>query len=98
MDAAKGLPLPPPPDVRRCAREGVGVVSNAAAKRDRCAGGVDAKLEGVEDPPPPRRRRPPPRAPGRAAGLSGEDCVLPMGLEKESSGEEGPENERNRVT
>lgn len=91
VDAAKGLPLAPP-DTRRCVLEGVGVASDEAAKRDRCAGGVAAKLEGVEDPPCCRLRRPP----ARAAVLSGEDSVLPMGLEKESSGEEGPENQMKR--
>lgn len=65
------------PLVRRL-RDGVGVVSEAA-KRE--AGGV-AKAVGVVD----RRRR----LWREAAASAGEEKVLPIGLEMESSGEEGP--------
>ena len=65
-------------EARRRVREvGVGVVSEAA-KRERAAGGV-ANAVGVTD----RRRRL-----WRAA--AGEEKVLPIGLEMESSGDEGP--------
>lgn len=71
----------------RRVRDGVGVVSEAA-NRDREAGGV-ANAVGVVD-----RRR----LLCREAS-AGDENVLPIGLEKESSGEEGPVeigNQKNR--
>lgn len=66
----------PPPALPLCrSRDGVGVPSEEA-NRDRCGGGVP-NADGVED----RRRRLRP----------GEEKVLAIGLETESSGEEGPE-------
>ena len=59
-------------------RDGVGVASEAA-NRDRWAGGV-ANADGVVER---RRRLRPELSPG-------EEKVLPIGLEKESSGDEGP--------
>lgn len=59
-------------------RGGVGVASEEA-NRDRLVGGV-ANADGVEDRRRLLRRPPSP----------GDDSVLPIGLEKESSGEEGP--------
>lgn len=59
-------------------RVGVGVASEEP-NRDRLGGGV-AKVDGVEERPRLFRR----------AASPGDDNVLPIGLEKESSGEEAP--------
>lgn len=73
----------PPPDL--CLdRDGVGVASSA--NRERCGGGVP-NADGVEERPRRRLRR---------AASPGEDNVLPIGLERESSGDEGPEEVRER--
>jgi len=64
----------PPPPTPWRERGAVGVASEEA-NRERRSDGV-ANAEGVEE----RRRR----------LLPGDEKVLPMGLERESSGEEGP--------
>ena len=68
---------PPPPPLPPLWRErgAVGVASEEA-NRERRSDGV-ANAEGVDE----RRRR----------LLAGEEKVLPIGLERESSGDEGPE-------
>lgn len=72
----------------RFERDGVVVgVSEGVAKRDWLAGGV-RKAVGVVDR---RRRRPPPRP--RPAG---EEKVLSIGVEIESSGDDGPKNQKKK--
>lgn len=69
---------PPPPPLLWRERGAVGVASEEA-NRERRSDGV-ANAEGVEE----RRRR----------LLAGDEKVLPMGLERESSGDEGPEKKK----
>lgn len=73
------LLLPPPRGRREVG--GVGVVAASAANREFC-GGVGV-ASAAEDRP---------RRPRRVAAPPGEENVLPIGLEIESSGEEGPVN------
>lgn len=62
-------------------------MASEEANRDRWGGGVP-NADGVEE----RRRR----CLGRAAS-PGEENVLPIGLERESSGDEGPEKDLNKL-
>ena len=67
-------------------RDGVGVASGVA-KRDCWAGGV-ANADGVVDRPLLLRREASP----------GDEKVFPIGLENESSGEEGPKDKGEEFT
>ena len=71
-----------PPPLLWRERGAVGVASEEA-NRERRSDGV-ANAEGVEE----RRRR----------LLAGDEKVLPMGLERESSGDEGPEKKKKVST
>lgn len=85
MDVGVAALLRPEVELRRV-RDGVGVPSEEAAKREDGGGGGEANVEGVVD----RRRLLRPEA------SPGDEKVFPIGLEKESSGEEGPVNENTR--
>ncbi|KAL7002656.1 hypothetical protein U1Q18_003811 [Sarracenia purpurea var. burkii] len=76
--AARGVDVEPllPPRLR-CELEGVGVASVAANRE--CWGGVGVAYDAVDRRPRFRRLESP-----------GEENVLPIGLDIESSGEEGP--------
>lgn len=73
-----GFLLPPRPPRVLWELGGVGVTVALAANREFC-GGVGVASAAAEGP---RRRL-------RRVGLPGEENVLPIGLEIESSGEEG---------